>query len=158
MDEKRYSKDDSLVKQKLSLVIKATSKEIFHYLATTEGISTWFPQLSIKEEDEKQAVFFDMGDGTFEKMKLLDYKTDEHISYEWAAGKIKFTLEDAVEGTTLVLEEELPANFNAVPEDFTGWYVQMLNIQSVAETGFPAKLNFEEIMAVKKDIQAQLGK
>ena len=157
MDEKFYSKDDSLVKQTLSLLIEATKKEVFHYLATTEGISTWFPQLSIKEEDDEQAVLFDMGDGTFEKMKLLDYKTDEHISYEWAAGKIEFKLKDADEGTLLVLEEELPVNFNAIPEDFTGWYVQMLNVKSVSETGSPAKLNREEIMAVKEEIQAQLS-
>lgn len=157
MDEKRYSKDESLAKQTLSLLIKATKKEVFHYLATTEGISAWFPQLSIKEEDDEQAVLFDMGDGTFEKMKLLDYKTDEHISYEWAAGKIEFRLDDAEEGTMLVLAEELPSNFTAIAEDFTGWYVQMQNIKSVSETNAPAKLNRDEIMAVKADIQAKLG-
>lgn len=157
MIKKQYSKDDSLVKQQLSLIINAGKKEVFHYLATTEGISTWFPQLSINEDDNEQQVLFDMGDGTFEKMKLLDYKTDEHISYEWAAGKIEFKLEVSEEGTQLVLEEELPADFNAIPEDFTGWYVQMLNVKSVSETGSSAKLNREEIMAVKEEIQAQLN-
>lgn len=156
MDKKRYSKTDTIVKQTLALTIQATKKEVFHYLATTEGISTWFPQLSINNDGNEQAVLFDMGDGMFEKMKLLDYKTDEHISYEWAAGKIEFKLVDSSTGTQLILEEELPVNFTAIPEDFTGWYVQMLNIQSVAETGSPAKMNREEIMQVKKDIQAQL--
>ena len=157
MIKKQYSKDDSLVKQQLSLIINAGKKEVFHYLATTEGISTWFPQLSINEDDNEQQVLFDMGDGTFEKMKLLDYKTDEHISYEWAAGKIEFKLEVSEEGTQLVLEEELPADFNAIPEDFTGWYVQMLNVKSVSETGSSAKLKPEDIMAVKEEIQAQLN-
>ncbi len=156
MDKKRYSKTDTIVKQTLALTIQATKKEVFHYLATTEGISTWFPQLSINNDGNEQAVLFDMGDGMFEKMKLLDYKTDEHISYEWAAGKIEFKLADSSTGTQLILEEELPVNFTAIAEDFTGWYVQMLNIQSVAETGSPAKMNREEIMQVKKDIQAQL--
>lgn len=157
MIKKQYSKGDSHVKQQLSLIINAGKKEVFHFLATTEGISTWFPQLSINEDDDEQQVLFDMGDGTFEKMKLLDYKTDEHISYEWAAGKIEFTLVESNDGTQLVLEEELPTNFNAIPEDFTGWYVQMLNVKSVSETGAPAKLNREEIMAVKEEIQAQLN-
>lgn len=152
MIEKQYSKDASFVKQKLAVFIDADKKDIFHYLATTEGISLWFPQLSIEEKQ----VLFDMGDGMFEKMKLLDYKTDDHISYEWAAGKIEFKLADSSTGTQLILEEELPVNFTAIAEDFTGWYVQMLNIQSVAETGSPAKMNREEIMQVKKDIQAQL--
>ena len=157
MDEKQYSKSESLVKQTLSLLIKAPKKEVFHYLATTAGISIWFPQLSIKEEGDEQAILFDMGDGTFEKMKLLDYKTDEHISYEWAAGKIEFHLKEVDDGTVLVLKEELPSNFTAVAEDFTGWYIQMQNIKSVSETGAPAKLNRDEIMAVKVDIQTKLG-
>lgn len=153
MVEKQYLKDETAVKQKLSVVIDADKKEIFHYLATTEGISLWFPQLSIEEK----LVLFDMGDGIFEKMQLLDYKTDEHISYEWATGKIEFKIEDADEGTQLVLEETLPLDFNAIPEDFTGWFVQMQNIKSVAETGAPAMINREEIIAVKQNIQTQLG-
>lgn len=152
MIEKQYSKDASFVKQKLAVLIDADKKDIFHYLATTEGISLWFPQLSIEEKQ----VLFDMGDGIFEKMQLLDYKTDEHISYEWATGKIEFKLEVIAEGTQLVLEETLPADFTAIAEDFTGWFVQMQNIKSVAETGSPAKIDREEIMAVKQDIQTKI--
>lgn len=152
MIEKQYSKDESFVKQKLAVLIDAEKKDVFHFLATTEGISLWFPQLSIEEKQ----VLFDMGDGIFEKMQLLDYKTDEHISYEWATGKIEFKLEEVKEGTRLVLEEALPLDFTAVPEDFTGWFVQMQNIQSVAETGSPAQIDRKEILAVKKDIQTQL--
>lgn len=152
MIEKQYSKDETHVKQKLSIKIDADKKEIFHYLATTEGISLWFPQLSI----EDKLVLFDMGDGIFEKMQLLDYKTDDHISYEWATGQIKFRLEDATDGTHLILEETLPHDFLAIPEDFTGWFVQMKNIKSVVETGSSATINREEILAVKEEIKTQI--
>lgn len=152
MIEKQYSKDETHVKQKLSVKIDADKKEIFHYLATTEGISLWFPQLSI----EDKLVLFDMGDGIFEKMQLLDYKTDDHISYEWATGQIEFRLENATDGTQLILEETLPVDFAAIPEDFTGWFVQMQNIKSVAEKGSSATINREEILAVKEEIKAQI--
>lgn len=152
MIEKQYSKDETHVKQKLSVKIDADKKEIFHYLATTEGISLWFPQLSI----EDKLVLFDMGDGIFEKMQLLDYKTDDHISYEWATGQIEFKLESATDGTQLILEETLPVDFAAIPEDFTGWFVQMQNIKSVAETGSSATINREEILAVKEEIKTQI--
>ena len=75
MIEKQYSKDETHVKQKLSVKIDADKKEIFHYLATTEGISLWFPQLSI----EDKLVLFDMGDGIFEKMQLLDYQDRKSV-------------------------------------------------------------------------------
>ena len=152
MIEKQYSKDETHVKQKLSVKIDADKKEIFHYLATTEGISLWFPQLSI----EDKLVLFDMGDGIFEKMQLLDYKTDDHISYEWATGQIEFRLENDTDGTQLILEETLPVDFAAIPEDFTGWFVQMQNIKSVAETGSSATINREEILAVKEEIKTQI--
>ena len=152
MIEKQYSKDETHVKQKLSVKIDADKKEIFHYLATTEGISLWFPQLSI----EDKLVLFDMGDGIFEKMQLLDYQTNDHISYEWATGQIEFKLESATDGTQLILEETLPVDFAAIPEDFTGWFVQMQNIKSVAETGSSATINREEILAVKEEIKIQI--
>ena len=152
MIEKQYSKDETHVKQKLSVKIDADKKDIFHYLATTEGISLWFPQLSI----EDKLVLFDMGDGIFEKMQLLDYQTNDHISYEWATGQIEFKLESATDGTQLILEETLPVDFAAIPEDFTGWFVQMQNIKSVAETGSSATINREEILAVKEEIKTQI--
>lgn len=152
MIEKQYSKDETHVKQKLSVKIDADKKEIFHYLATTEGISLWFPQLSI----EDKLVLFDMGDGIFEKMQLLDYQTNDHISYEWATGQIEFKLESATDGTQLIVEETLPVDFAAIPEDFTGWFVQMQNIKSVAETGSSATINREEILAVKEEIKTQI--
>lgn len=156
MIEKNYSKDSSKAQQILSTIIQADKKTVFHYLATTDGISNWFPQLSIDEEENEKLVLFDMGDGTFEKMALLDYSTNEHISYEWAAGHVEFHLEDASAGTKLTLTETLPIDFNALAQDFTGWYVQMQNVKSVSETGTPVKVNKEEIQAVRKDIETQL--
>lgn len=156
MIERNYSKDSSTAQQVLSTLIHANKKTVFHYLATTDGISNWFPQLSIDEEENEKLVLFDMGDGTFEKMALLDYSTNEHISYEWAAGKVEFHLEDAAEGTKLILTETLPINFDALAQDFTGWYVQMQNVKSVAETGKPVKVNKEEIQAVRNEVEEQL--
>lgn len=157
MIRKDYSINKEKVTQTLTTEIEADRKTVFKYLATTEGISAWFPQLTLSKEDDEQLVLFDMGDGTYEKMALLDYKTDEHISYEWATGKVAFTLEDNEGGTLLTLKEELPSDFPAIPEDFTGWYVQMLNVKSVAETGEVATLDRETIQRVKEDIRSTLN-
>lgn len=153
MMERSYSKDSSNAQQVLKTLIQADRKTVFHYLATTEGISNWFPQLSIDEEENEKLVLFDMGDGTFEKMALLDYSTNEHISYEWAVGKIEFHLEEIEDGTELTLTETLPLDFAALPQDFTGWFVQMKNVKSVAETGKPAKIDKEEIQTIRKEIE-----
>jgi hypothetical protein len=153
MIERNYFKDATSVQQELKTLIDADKQTIFHLLATTEGITKWFPQLSIEDEQ----VLFDLGDGSFEKMRLLDYQTNDHISYEWAAGKIHFQLDDVEQGTQLILKEALPNDFKAFPEDFTGWYVQMKNVKNTAENGEPIKFDKEEIKEVKKSIIEQLG-
>lgn len=152
--ERSYSKDSSTAQQVLKTLIQADAKTVFHYLATTEGISNWFPQLSIDEEDDEKLVLFDMGDGTFEKMALLDYSTNEHISYEWTVGKVEFHLEEVEEGTQLTLTETLPLDFPALPQDFTGWFVQIKNVKSVAETGKSATIDKEKIQTIRQEIEA----
>jgi uncharacterized protein YndB with AHSA1/START domain len=153
MMERKYSKDSKNAKQIITTQIQADQETVFHFLATTAGISTWFPQLSIKEE----AVLFDMGDGTFEKMALIDYTTNEHIAYEWATGKVEFQLEKTDNGTKLTLTETLPLNFTALAEDFTGWFVQMKNVKAVSETKKPAKIPQGEIKTVKAEIEEALS-
>lgn len=154
MIERNYKKSETSAKQVLKTIIQAEAKTVFHYLATTEGISNWFPQLSIDLTDEEQALLFDLGDGTFEKMALLDYSTNEQISYEWASGRVEFHLEKVDNGTQLILTETMPLDFKGLPYDFAGWYVQMQNVKSVSETGEPAKINKEEIKAIRQEVEA----
>lgn len=153
MIERTYSKDSIQAKQVLTTLVQADKKEVFHYLATTEGISNWFPQLAIEDEKDVKAVVFDLGNDTFEKMALLDYATNEHIAFEWAAGKVDFHLEETGKGTKLTLTETLPLNFNALVPDFTGWYIQMKNLKSTVETGLPADIDKEEIQSIQKEVE-----
>ena len=156
MMERNYSKDTKNAYQTLSTTIQANKEEVFFHLATTEGISSWFPQLSITKEKDAAFVLFDMGEDTFEKMSLVDYKTDDYIAFEWAAGKVEFQLEEASEGTQLILKETLPLSFSAIHEDFTGWDVQMKNIKQVLETGTVGKVDPSEIKKVKETIKKNL--
>lgn len=156
MIEQHYSKDTSHAYQTLITNIHATKTEVFRLLATTDGISSWFPQLSINKEKDEQFVLFDMGDNTFEKMSLLDFATNEHIAFEWATGKVEFQLEEGHEETCLTLKEALPLDFKAIPQDFTGWYVQMKNIKNVLETGSVDKLDPSEIKKVREQIKEKL--
>lgn len=153
-----YSKDSTQAKQVLNTTIQADKETVFKLLATSEGISSWFPQLSLDDDQDASAVLFDMGDGTFEKMALLDFTTNEEIAFEWTSGKVDFKLEDTDNGTSLTLTETLPLDFKALPQDFTGWYVQMQNVKSVAETGESKKIDKEEIKAVRKEIEEKLAK
>lgn len=153
MFQKDYDKNETHAFQTLTIAIQAGKKTVFQHLATTEGISQWFPQLSLTKKEDEAFVEFDMGDGTFEKMSLLDYTTDQHIAFEWASGKVEFHLEDIQEGTKLTLKETLPLDFKALPQDFTGWYVQLKNIKAIVETDRQAKINPDEINEVRAHVE-----
>lgn len=156
MIERSYFKDTKNAYQTLSTTIQASKEKVFFYLATTEGISTWFPQLSITKENEKAFVLFDMGDETFEKMSLIDYKTEAYIAFEWAAGKVEFQLEEENGATHLLLKESLPLSFSAIPQDFTGWYVQMNQIKHVSETNSVGALDSKKIKQIREEVSEQL--
>jgi len=156
MIKKEYFKDAENAFQTLAAVIQADRPTVFRYLSTSEGISSWFPQLSLSKENNQSFIQFDMGDGTFEKMMLLDFTTDKQITYEWATGKITFELEEVENGTKLTFHETLPLNFEAIPQDFTGWFVQMKNIQSVLETGSAAELEPTEIKEIREQVKQEL--
>ena len=53
-------------------------------------------------------------------------------------------------------KETLPLSFNAIPEDFTGWYVQMKQIKQVSETKAVGSLDAEEIKKVREEVKKQL--
>ncbi len=154
MIERKYSKDATHATQTLTTIIQAKKEAVFHYLATTEGISSWFPQLSIADEASEKSIVFDLGDGAVEKMALYDYITNEHIAFEWATGKVEFHLEETNEGTKLILTETMPLNFTAIVPDFTGWFIQMTNVKSVVETGQAAKIDKEEIQRIQSEVKA----
>ena len=71
----------------------------------------------------------------------------------WASGKVEFYLEDIQEGTKLTLKETLPLDFKALPQDFTGWYVQLKNIKAIVETDRQAKINPDEINEVRAHVE-----
>lgn len=110
----------------------------------------------MKKENNEQFVQFDMGDGSFEKMSLFDYATNEHIAYEWATGRVEFHLEEVHNGTKLTLKETLPLDFKALFQDFTGWYIQMKNIKATIESGATAKIEKAEIDEIKSQIMKEL--
>lgn len=156
MIKKEFIKHENTAQQILQSTIHASKETIFQYLATTEGISQWFPQLSFKQEDNQLYLLFDMGDGTFEKMKVYELKKDEKIVFEWAGGDVAFQLSDTDEGTLLKLKETLPLSFGTVSQDFTGWYFHMGNIKRISETGEIEEMNKQELEKFEEEVEQEL--
>lgn len=156
MIKKEFLKNENNAQQILQSTIQASKETIFHYLATTEGISQWFPQLSFKQKGTQLYLLFDMGDGTFEEMKVFEFKKDEKIVFEWAGGEVAFQLADANEGILLTLTEKLPLSFETISQDFSGWYSHMGNIKRISESGKIEEMDRQELDKFEKKAEQEL--
>lgn len=153
MIEREYATNSTHAQQTLSVVIDAEAEKVFRYLATTEGISSWFPELSFNEDRE---VLFDMGDGSFERMAVESIETNHSISYEWGTGKVTFQLIEHDGKTKLTFTEGLPFTFETVSQDFAGWDFHMKNIKDVVETGSVNEMYMEDFKMRKAQIEEEI--
>ncbi len=156
MIEREYATNRTHAQQVLSVVIHADAEKVFHYLATTEGVSSWFPELSLDEEGKE--VLFDLGDGSYERMNILSLEKNHSISYEWGTGKVTFQLVEHDGKTKLTFTEVLPFTFETVSQDFAGWDFQMKNIKDMVETGKTADMQMEDFQRRKAAIEENIEK
>lgn len=97
-----------------------------------------------------------MGDGTFERMKVLNFDENEAISYEWGTGEVKFHLDEHDGKTKLTFFEILPFTFETVSQDFAGWDFHMKNIKDAVETGSVDEMHMEDFKKKQKEIELEI--
>lgn len=153
MIEREYNTNSTHAQQTLSVVINAEAEKIFHYLATMEGISSWFTELSFNEDKE---VLFDMGDETYEKMKILSIEKNQSTSYEQGLGKVTFQLIEHDVKTELTFTEVLPFTFGEVSQDFSSWDFHMKNIKDAVEKGSVDQMDMKDFKRRQRQIEEEI--
>ena len=68
-------------------------------------------------------IQFDMQDGTFEEMEILELKMYAVLEYTWGEDIVRFELYPEPEGCRLVLIEKIKKMTNHTPKDLAGWHV-----------------------------------
>lgn len=104
--------------------LKHPVEKVWTYLTENGKLAKWFPELSIDDLREGGAVKFDMGDGTFEELAILELKPLQVFEYRWGEDQVRFELypqEDG--GTRLVLTEKIRKLTDHSPRDLAGWHV-----------------------------------
>lgn len=153
-----YNTDDYNAYQTIEIEIDAAAEEIFHYISTTEGIRQWFPELTFDDEPWPEKLVFDLGDGEWEYMDILEFSYKNRITFTWDVGDVTIELDEFDSGRTLLtLKERLPFRFENIARDFTGWYFQVQNIKHISETGNPQELDMEVFKKQEETIKKELG-
>jgi uncharacterized protein YndB with AHSA1/START domain len=103
--------------------LKHSVEEVWSYLTDNDKLPQWFSELRVDELREGGVIKFDMGDGSFEEMKILDLKMNSVLEYTWGQDIVRFELSQEQDGCSLVLLEKIHTITDHTPRDLAGWHV-----------------------------------
>jgi uncharacterized protein YndB with AHSA1/START domain len=98
-------------------------EEVWSWLTDNDKLSKWFSELRVDELREGGVIKFDMQDGTFEELTILELEMNSTLEYTWGEDIVRFELKQETEGCCLVLIEKINKITNHTPKDLAGWHV-----------------------------------
>ncbi|MEH7245635.1 SRPBCC family protein [Neobacillus niacini] len=98
-------------------------EEVWSYLTDNEKLPRWFSELRVDELREGGVIKFDMGNGTFEEMEILELKNQAVLEYTWGDDIVRFELSNQPNGCLFVLKETITKITDHTPRDLAGWHV-----------------------------------
>lgn len=113
--------------------LKHPVEEVWSYLTDNDKLAAWFPELRVDSLRKGGLIKFDMQDGTFEEMTILDLKHNAVLEYTWAADKVRFELTTEQNGCKLVLIETVQEITDHTPKDIAGWHVCLDVIEALLD-------------------------
>jgi uncharacterized protein YndB with AHSA1/START domain len=97
------------------------------WVALTENnkLEKWMPNLHVEDLRKGGAITFNMNDGTGDSfnIKIIDFKENTFLQYEWGEGWVRFELYPKDNGCLLILKEYIPTLSDHTSKDLAGWHV-----------------------------------
>jgi uncharacterized protein YndB with AHSA1/START domain len=108
-------------------------EEVWSYLTDNEKLTKWFSELRVDELCKGGVIKFDMGDGTFDDLFILDLKINSVLEFSWWEDTVRFELNEESNGCLLRLIEKINTITNHTPRDLAGWHVCLDVIQALLD-------------------------
>lgn len=113
--------------------LKHSVEKVWSWLTDNDKLAKWFSELSVDDLREGGVIKFDMQDGTFEEMEILELKLHEVLEYTWGEDRVRFELFPEQSGCRLVLTEKLTKVTDHTPRDIAGWDVCLDAIEALLD-------------------------
>lgn len=113
--------------------LKHSAQKVWAYLTENEKLAKWFSELSVEDLREGGIIKFDMQDGTFEEMSILELKMHSVLEYTWGEDQVRFELYPEADGCRLVMIEKINKLTDHTPRDLAGWHVCLDVIEALLE-------------------------
>lgn len=98
-------------------------EKVWAMLTENDKLQQWFNELTIEELRKGGTISFNMGDGNFEKMEILEYEEGKLLGFEWAEDQVTFQLQGDHDSTTLTMIEKIKRITPQTAKDLAGWHV-----------------------------------
>ncbi|MBU8878293.1 SRPBCC family protein [Bacillus sp. FJAT-29790] len=98
-------------------------EKVWKMLTDNEQLAKWFSELRVDELRKGGFIKFDMQDGTFVDMEIIDLNVFSVLEYTWGEDIVRFELEQESDGCKLILIEKIKEMTNHTPKDLAGWHV-----------------------------------
>lgn len=109
------------------------SESVWAMLTDNSKLKQWFPELEVERLQEGGKILFDMGDGSFEKMEIVEFQEGQLLAYEWDEGTVRFDVKAGGNGSTLRMVESFPRITPQTARDLAGWHVCFDVIEAILE-------------------------
>ncbi|WP_438348480.1 SRPBCC family protein [Paenibacillus sp. FA6] len=103
--------------------LKHSIEKVWASLTENDNLAKWFSELRIDDLREGGMIKFDMQDGTFEEMEIIELKLFSVLEYTWGEDRVRFELYPQTDGCRLVLLEKINKMTDHTPRDLAGWHV-----------------------------------
>lgn len=126
-------KDKSGYKATFVRKFAQSTEEVWAMLTENPKLQQWFSELTIEDLRKGGAIKFDMGNGEYENMAILDYEDGKKLAFEWGEDEVRFGLSSENGETRLELVETITKIIPHTAKDLAGWHVCLDAIEALLE-------------------------
>jgi uncharacterized protein YndB with AHSA1/START domain len=112
---------------------KHSVEEVWSYLTDNDKLAKWFTELQVEELREGGVIRFNMPDGTFLTLQILDFVPHSILEFTWAEDQVRFELQPESDGCRLLLIEKITKITSHTPKDLAGWHVCLDVIEALLD-------------------------
>lgn len=107
--------------------------EVWSMLTENDKLQQWFTELQVVDLRQGGLIKFDMQDGTFIDMQIVDYEPLKVLAFEWGKDIARFELSPVSGGCQLTFIETISSFTEQTIKDLAGWHVCLDVIEAILE-------------------------
>jgi len=113
--------------------LKHSVEKVWSSLTENDKLKKWFSELQVEDLREGGIIKFDMQDGTFVELKIIELQWHSVLEYTWGEDQVRFELYPESDGCRLILIEKINKITGHTPKDLAGWHVCLDVIQALLD-------------------------